>query len=61
MAGYDTRLATRISASVNHRLRLQALVTRQRLSQLIDDLLDEALPSSDELVARLRQEAGDAR
>lgn len=55
MALYDTRLATWISAGVDHRLRLLALLKRQRLSQLITDLLDQALPPVDELAAQLRE------
>ena len=45
MASDNTRLATWISADVDERLRL---------SQLLTDLLDQALPSVAELTAQLR-------
>jgi hypothetical protein len=58
MISDNTRLATRIGADVRERLRSQAMVSRLRLSQLLTDLLDEALPSAAELV---RQMQGGAR
>src|SRR5512135_93902 len=61
MASGNTRLATWISADVDERLRLQALLNRQRLSQLITDLLDEALPSAAALTAQLQGARHDAR
>jgi len=62
MASDNTRLATWISTDVDERLRLQAMVRRLRLSQLLTDLLDQALPSVAELTAQLRGGArGDAR
>jgi hypothetical protein len=54
MGSGNTRLATWISADVDERLRLQALVSRQRLSHLLTDLLDEALLSKAELTAQLQ-------
>ena len=50
---YDTRLATRISASVDARLRQLALVRRRRLSHLLDDVLDGALPTAEDLTTQL--------
>lgn len=60
MASGNTRLATWIRADVDERLRLQALVNRQRLSQLLTHLLDEALPSAAALTAQLRGVRRDA-
>jgi hypothetical protein len=54
MSLYDARLATRISRDVDGRLRLLALVRRIRLGQLIDQLLDQALPSADELAEQMK-------
>jgi hypothetical protein len=53
MASENTRLATWISAGVDERLRLQAIVRRQ----LLTDLLDEALPSLAELTKQLQRGA----
>jgi hypothetical protein len=49
---YDARLATRITSSVDSRLRQLALLRRRRLCHLLDDVLDAALPSSEELAAQ---------
>lgn len=57
---YDTRIATRISAPVDRRLRMQALVKGQSLSEVLDSTLDKALPSAEELATRLGTEAGRA-
>jgi hypothetical protein len=54
MASDNTRSATWISADVDERLRLQAMFSRLRLSQLLTDLLDKALPSVAELTAQLQ-------
>jgi hypothetical protein len=54
MASDNTRLATWISADVVERLRLQAMLSRLRLSQLLTGLLDEALPSVAELTKQLQ-------
>lgn len=50
---YDVRLATRITAAVDLRLRMLALASRQPLSHVLDGLLDQALPPADELAALL--------
>jgi hypothetical protein len=52
---YDARLATRVTASVDARLRQLALLQRRRLCHLLDDLLDAALPTSEDLAARFAQ------
>ena len=49
---YNARLATRITASVDTRLRQQALVSRRRISHVLDDLLDAALPTTEDLTAQ---------
>lgn len=54
---YDTRLATRITSTVDRRLRMLALVKKQSLSHVLVGLLDEALPPADELATLL----GDSR
>ena len=54
---YDTRLATRISAPVNRRLRMFALLQCQSLSQALTALLDQALPPADVLADELREKA----
>jgi hypothetical protein len=50
---YDTRLGTRITASVDARLRQLALVRHRRLSHVLDDVLDSALPTAEDLTAQL--------
>lgn len=50
---YDTRLATRITSSVDARLRQLALVRRKRLSHLLNDVLDAALPTAEDLTTQL--------
>jgi hypothetical protein len=56
MASDDmVRLATWISADVDERLRLQALQQRQKLSRLLTALLDNALPTADELTTQMRE------
>ena len=50
---YDARLGTRITASVDARLRQLALVRHRRLSHVLDDVLDAALPSVEDLTAQL--------
>jgi hypothetical protein len=49
---YDARLATRITTSVDTRLRQLALVQRRRISHLLDELLDAALPTGQDLAAQ---------
>jgi hypothetical protein len=48
---YSARLATRLSAGVDARLRQLALIRRQRINRLLDELLDAALPPAAELTA----------
>lgn len=51
---YDVTLATRITASVDRRLRMLVLLRRQPLNSVLTSLLDKSLPSADELAAMLR-------
>jgi hypothetical protein len=53
------RLATRISEDVDRRLRLAATVRRMRLSHLLDQLLDQALPQVAELAEQMKGTTGD--
>jgi hypothetical protein len=55
------RLATRISEDVDRRLRLAALGRRMSLSQLLDQLLDQALPPVDQLAEQMKGTTGDER
>lgn len=50
---YDVRLATRITTSVDRRLRMLALAKSQPLNHVLVGLLDKALPSTDELASLL--------
>jgi len=50
---YDARLGTRITTSVDARLRQLALVRHRRLSHVLDDKLDAALPAAEDLTAQL--------
>jgi len=59
---YNARLGTRITASVDYRLRQQlALTHRRRLSHIPGDVLDAALPSAEDLTAQLAQLAGTSK
>ena len=49
----DVRLATRITSAVDRRLRMLALARSQPLSHVLTGLLDQALPSADELASAL--------
>ncbi len=49
---YNARLATRITAGVDSRLRQLALLRRRRISHLLDDILDTALPTTEDLAAQ---------
>jgi hypothetical protein len=51
--GYDVPLGTRITAAVDRRLRMLALVKSQPLSHVLVSLLDQALPPADELASLL--------
>lgn len=53
---YDARLATTITATADRRLRMFALAQRQPLSHVLSALLDQALPSTDELADLLRDQ-----
>jgi hypothetical protein len=53
MTQLDTRLATRISAEVDRRLRLTALVRGMRLGRLLDQILSQHLPTADQLTAQI--------
>lgn len=50
---YSARLATRITTSVDTRLRQLALLSRRRISHVLDDVLDAALPTAEDLSTRL--------
>lgn len=50
---YDVRLATRITSAVDRRLRMLALAESQPLSHVLTGLLDQVLPSADELASML--------
>lgn len=54
---YDVPLATRITTTVDLRLRMLALVRSQPLSHVLVSLLDQALPPADELASLLRDHA----
>ena len=55
---YTARLATRVTTSVDIRLRQLALLSRRRISHVLDDVLDAALPSAEDLSAQLARRAG---
>lgn len=57
---YDTRLATRITKTVDRRLRMLALVKGQPVNHVLVGLLDQALPSADELALALSTSPADA-
>ena len=50
---YDVPLTTRITSAVDRRLRMLALARSQPLSHVLTGLLDQALPSADELASAL--------
>jgi hypothetical protein len=54
---YTARLATRVTTSVDTRLRQLALLSRRRISHVLDDVLDAALPSAEDLSAQLVRRA----
>jgi len=49
----DVRIATRITSAVDRRLRMLALVKGQPMNHVLVGLLDQVLPSADELAALL--------
>lgn len=60
MEHYGSRLATRVTRSVDQRLRLYALLQRKPLQHVVDQLLGSALPTADELRRQLSGEQGSA-
>ena len=56
---YDVPLNTRITAAVDRRFRMLALVKSQPLSHVLVSLLDESLPSADELASLLGGGSGE--
>lgn len=50
---YSTRLATRITPGVDARLRQLALVRRRRISHVLDEVLDAALPTAADLITEM--------
>ena len=52
---YDVRLAASITAPVDNRLRMFALLQGKRLNKALTDLLDDVLPPADELAGQLAQ------
>jgi len=50
---YSARLATRITPSVDARLRQLALVRRRRISHVLDEVLDAALPKAADLITEM--------
>ena len=57
MAGYDQRIATRITRSANAQLRLASAAWRRPLSAVLSDAITRGLPPADELLALLRDDA----
>jgi hypothetical protein len=55
---YNVTLGARITANVDRRLRMLALIQRQPLNSVLTGLLDKALPSADELAGLLRDGQG---
>jgi hypothetical protein len=49
---YDARLATRLTSSVDSRLCQFALLRRRRISHLLDEVLDQALPTTQDLAGQ---------
>ncbi|HUZ51252.1 MAG TPA: hypothetical protein VMU94_01830 [Streptosporangiaceae bacterium] len=58
---YTARLATRLTTSVDTRLRQLALLHRRRISHVLDDVLDSALPTTGDLAAQLARLASDSQ
>jgi hypothetical protein len=57
----SVRLATRVTTSVDSRLRQLALLRRRRISHVLDDVLDSAPPSAQELAAQVARLASDSQ
>jgi hypothetical protein len=49
---YTARLEARLTPSVDTRLRQLAVLHRRRISHLLNDVLDAALPTSEDLAAQ---------
>ena len=49
----DARIATSITSAVDRRLRMFALIKGQPMNHVLVGLLDQVLPSADELAALL--------
>ena len=58
---YGARLGTRLTENVDARQRQLALIRRRRLSHVLDDVLDAALPTAADLTAQLRRLASARR
>jgi len=57
------QLTVRISLPVDARLRQTAAIRRQRLGEVVDEILDSGLPGSADIIAligSLAEDAGDA-
>ena len=52
---YDVRLATRLTTPVDRRLRMFALVKGEALSHVLVGLLDQVLPTAEELASLLAE------
>jgi hypothetical protein len=57
---YTARLATRVTTSVDTRLRQVALLSRRRISHVLDEVLDSALPTAQDLAAQVARLANDS-
>lgn len=49
----DPRLAVRIPAAIDLRLRLQRSLSGRQMGQIVAELLDKSLPSAEELAAQI--------
>ena len=58
---YNARLGTQITENAGTRLRQLALIRRRRLSHVLDDVLDAALPTAADLTAQLGRLASAGR
>lgn len=53
----DVKLATWLNPGVAQRLRLTAVLRRTKVSRLLNEVLDERLPSDDELAMLITEKA----
>lgn len=60
-APLSIRLATRISAGVDRRLRMAALTRRMQLGHFLDQVLDQALPPVADLADQMKGAVADER